>query len=255
MIDRKSLEVGMPFGVGGLVSPYMAEGKPFAELGVHDQARVIGWLSGCPVVEELTDPNNPAPGRGPEAMAGRYGEINEAFFEIFQATYRANSELAVMLTAPVRRKDDEPVGKHEEISIPLDFDKVMAPMATLAGYALPRLFIKEVKSGSAEKTIFSDSITEREARHSSALRLIDVAARRSSTPNTLVATFSELLAIHGHISVLEILKSVLPVGWYEEHQADKMLKDAKRQLELYAPHLWSAYRKMTAEDKQKIAII
>ena len=253
MIHLKHSE--MPFGIGGLASPYSVEGRLYTELGVHDQARVLGWLSGCPVVEELTEPNNPNPGRGPEAMVSRYDQINGAFFNIFKTVYHRNPQLGEMLNIPVARHENEPVGDYEQTSVPEEYDVQMAPMGTLVGYSLPRLFLKEVDSGSLKIPTAGFGSTERELRHSSATSLVDIAAGNSDTPLALLANFAELIATHGHISTPEILKSVLPSGWYDEHKADGMLEDAKRQLEVHAPSLWGAYRKMTAEDKQKLGII
>ena len=73
-MQRESLE----FGRGNFVGAVMRD-QTFFEMPVEDQARILGWADGCPVVEELIDRSNPDPSRGPENMARRLA-IEEGIF-------------------------------------------------------------------------------------------------------------------------------------------------------------------------------
>ncbi len=135
---------GIKFGHGSFVGDIMQPDSGFFDLDAGDQARVLGWADGCPVVKELIDPSNSAPGRGPEAMVNRYGEVNFWFGEIGRIVEEVNPALHQQLMTPVGRLSDEPIGKYEPESVPISNFGEIAPMGTLAGFALPRIFIEHL---------------------------------------------------------------------------------------------------------------
>lgn len=235
MIDRNTSEFvqSFPFGHGGLVEPlpYIVEG-----MSPHDVARLNGWLNGCPVVENLTDPNNDSPGRGPEAMAERYADVNKSFYEIVSAVNAVNPDLATSLVSSVPRVVSEEPGVYETESVPDSFHEEMAPLGTLWGYALPRL-----------KNAF-------DAKKEGSVYLIIAAAEESHSPNELLARFTGMVIRNSSLTAVDVLSKVLPKGWYEEHKADIMLENFKKQLEQTEPDLYEDYKMLsdTAKVDNKI---
>src|SRR5665647_1386375 len=138
MMQKESL----PFGSGSFV--YALNDPAFEALPVRDQARIVGWADGCPVVDELTDPANPNPQRGPEVMLGRYGEVNAWFSFIARSVEDVNPDLSDQLMTPVTRLISEPAGSYELESVPESYISEMSPMGTLPDDALPRLLVKQL---------------------------------------------------------------------------------------------------------------
>lgn len=246
MIDRSSLEVGIPFGSGGQTSPWRIDGIPYADLDPHDRARVQGWMNGCPVVEALTDPAN---GRGPDEMEYRYKLVNDASMHIFELVYGLNPSLAESLNQGTSRNKEEGVGVHETESVPDSFFEEMSPLGTLVGYSLPRLFI--------EQAGLNEEITPeaREARAYTADRLLRDLCVSASSPESLLARYAESLGTNGDITPQRILGRILPEGWYGEHQATNMLEGFKRELEHSAPSLWKEYESMSPAEKASLKIV
>lgn len=95
---------------------FVGETKPdpgLFEQTPADQARYLGWIEGCPVVEELIT------ARGPEQMIKRYSEISFWQGHIRRELEAKNPTVYEVLTTPVKRLPGEPVGKHEEVSVPI----------------------------------------------------------------------------------------------------------------------------------------
>ncbi len=146
------------FGSGSFVGGYQRH--DLANEPMLDQARALGWSDGCPVADELTDPSNTQPGRGPENMVNRYGEVNFWFGQIVREIAEVNPGLADEMMQNVSRRDDEHVGAYEGQSVPAMYHIKMAPMNTLAGYSLPRLFAVNLKAGGDDKGVMQDRMTE-----------------------------------------------------------------------------------------------
>lgn len=246
MIDRSSLEIGLPFGSGGQASPWMIDGIPYADLDPHDRARVQGWMNGCPVVEALTDP---AQGRGPAEMEHRYQLVNDAYTHIFEEVYSVNPSLAESLNQSVSRSPGEGAGVHETESVPQSFLSEMSPLGTLVGYALPRLFVEQA---GLNEEITSEA---RESRLQIADSLLRDSCLNASTPNALLAQYSEALAVHGDLAPQRILGRILPRGWYDEHRATGMLDGFKQDLKQWAPTLWQEYTRIDKDVRAALKIV
>ena len=137
--ERENLE----FGSASFVGPALND-PSFYELPIREQAKVIGWAVGCPVVEELTDPANLNPGRGPEAMLNRYSEVGFWAGYINRAAEKLNPDLHAQLIKSVVRLPGEPVGIHEPESVPASYASEIPRTETLVGYTLPRLLGKQL---------------------------------------------------------------------------------------------------------------
>jgi hypothetical protein len=243
-MNRESL----PFGHGSFVGQVM-NNPDFFDMPVREQARILGWVDSCPVVLELTDPNNTNPGRGPEAMLRRYGEINLWFGFIQRAVGEVKPNLKDELVSTVPRLSDEPVGKFESESVPDYNEDFIAPMGTLAGYGLPRIMIEQLNAG--------DDISPRavQDRMVTGLMALDKAIESADTPMELLAEFAEELLCMGNVRHDKILKHILSKGWLEEHNAHTMLAEFKKVLENRAPTLWSTYTTMSAYQKHVLGLV
>lgn len=240
-MQKENLE----FGSGSFVGAAMND-PAFHELSILEQARVVGWADGCPVVTELTDPENTDPGRGPEAMLNRYGSVNFWFGFIARAAGDHSPDLYDQIMTEVDRLPDEPVGKYEPESVPFAYLFEMAPMGTLAGYALPRIFTKQL----GENLSKEDS----QARLIEGLAVLDKAIPQAETPLQLLALVAEGLA-EANVPATTALSSVLSPGWFEEHNSINMLNDAEQALEADAPKLWAVYTNLSTEEKAQYKIL
>lgn len=226
------------FGDGHFVGDYLT--MEIYNLPARDQARMIGRAAGCPVVERLTDPENTAPGRGPEAMAKRYGEVSFWFTYLVGELKKSNPDLAEQFQQTLQRKpgDAEGMMLYDTPSIPADHFANMYPLGTLPGYALPRVFIEELDYRGEDSESTPEDV---QGRMVAALDAFEDAAKVSETKYELVARFSE--AVIGMDANPEaVLSHVLARGWLSEHGANWMFDDMEAALREHAPVLWKHYQ-------------
>jgi hypothetical protein len=237
------------FGTGSFVGHIMHD-EAFLARPVREQAEIVGWADGCPVVQELTDPNNPNPGRGPEAMVNRYGEVNFWFGEIARTLKDANPELYEQFTTPVERLAGEPVGKYEPVSVPSKHFAEIAPMGQLAGYAMPRIFVEYLdRDGGATDTII------RQNKLAQVSTILDKAISQAGDGDTLdlLANFSEGCVQWG-LSPQAVLKHTLSEGWVSEHNGHTAIQDFKRRMQMRAPGLQSVYTNLSEQKKGELKL-
>lgn len=238
------------FGRGHFIGEVLSQNGPnsdFFDRPVEEQAELLGWFHGCPVTHELIDPQNLNPGRGPEAMLRRYAETNFWFNFIRNESREPNSDLYFSLGNPIVRKAHEPVGKHDLLSVAAKHLLEMSPMNTLAGYALPRVFIEQLGR--------SDEITKEEAQNRLArgLKILETVLPKARTPNDLLALLSEAV-IEADTDPMSVLGHALSRGWLEEENAETMLQDLKQKLREKAPKLWQFYLGLSEEEKEENGI-
>jgi hypothetical protein len=229
------------FGEGNFIEE-ISRDPGFFDLPVREQAKIIGWADSCPITDELTDPENSDPGRGPEAMLQRYAEVNFWFSFIARETDRLNPKLHESLMRPVRREIGEPVGKHEPNNVPDWHARKISPMGTLPGYALPRIFVEQIGT---HKGISRDEVQDRLLR---GLDIMEAAIVQAKTPNELLALVAEGL-LHADCTPGEIMKHTFSAGWIEEHNAHRMMGQFKLMAQHRAPDLINAYNSLTEEEK------
>lgn len=135
-ISQPSIE---KFGKGSFVGDIMKDDTFFDT--PEDKARFLGQRAGCPVVEELI---NPDIGRGPEKMTNRYAEVNFWYGFLSREIEHYNKSLFKEFSKATSRKEGEPVGKYEPESVPENYTQTMAPMNSLPGFSLPRMFIEQI---------------------------------------------------------------------------------------------------------------
>lgn len=235
------------FGHGSFVGQLMSD-EDYPDMSDQQLAEVVGWVAGCPIVKELTSPDS---GRGgPEAMAHRYGELNFWFQMLAERTAKINPRLKYLFSVPENRARGEHIGKHESNSVPVSFRHEMPPMATLVGYALPRLFVEQIGSQRNDLTPL-----EKQDRLARGLELFDDALENSDEENELLAYLAEDIAAAGDVTTIDVLKRVLSKGWYEENHATSNLKQFKSVLKEKAPELWAVYENLSEEEKIKSNLV
>ncbi len=241
----EALQAQVNYGKGSFVGASL-NGPDFYELSTRDQALLLGWAVGCPVADELTNPLNSEPGRGPEAMVARYGEVGFWFGYITRAVHEVSPDLYAQLTTPVKRWDDEAVGEYERGSVPISYRHEIPPTETLAGYTLPRIFIKQLGKDLP--------VEEAQARLFRGLEVLNQAIPQAQTPEELLALVAEGLS-QADVPPLVVLSSALPVGWFEEQNAGRTLATAKAAFREKASKLWSVYEELSSQGKIEQGIL
>lgn len=241
MISREQFD----FGQGSFVGKAMQQ-PDFFELPTEEQARIAGWVDGCPVVEELIDPANTSPGRGPENMLNRYASVNFWFSYISREVKEHNPDLYDQLMTPLSRELDEPVGKHESESVPSGYVDELYPMNTLAGFGIPRIFVEQL--GEGEKSDVTDRMTR-------GLQIVETAIKDSNSPLELLAKIGEGLVVSGDVSPEQVLKHTMSVGWVEEHNASSTIELFKSVLADTAPTIWNAYSDLDKNQKTNLKLV
>lgn len=237
----------LQFGHGSFVGAIMRD-PDFFEIPVDEQARILGWADSCPVVEDLIRPDNPDPGRGSEAMRGRYGQVNFWFGEIGRLVKSVNPELNDQLMEHIPRQEDEPIGKHEPQSVPLSNYQEISPMGTLPGYVLPRLFIEQL---GINKDLSVREVQDRLVR---GIDILGRAAITARSPLDLLALTADGILRHGDVSSETVLKQVYSLGWLGEHNAHSILNEFKTIVNDQAPHLRRAYAHLSEEEKINLKV-
>jgi len=221
----------------------------FFDEPVQDRARFLGWVNGCPVVEELTDPENPNPGRGPEAMETRYAEVNFWYGYILREARDKNPALGHYLGSWMHRL--VPAGKFEDESVPEHYQTdPMSRMNTLPGFALPRIFIEQL--GTNEEGITKEEV---QARLRVGQNILDKVIPLAHSPNQLLAMVAEdITRGFGSADSIKVLKHILGKGWLEEHEDHKRLDDFKKVMAKHAKDLWSEYSALSDEEKTDLGL-
>src|SRR5581483_1174802 len=229
------------FGSGSFVGQISGNAE-FFNLPEQEQAKLIGWANSCPITDELTDPNNTNPGRGPEAMRQRYAEINVWFGFIYREAQRLNPELAKQLLTSIDRHPDEPVGKYEIENVPSWHKDKISPMGQLAGYAIPRIFVEQL--GTHKEGVTREILIERMDR---GLAVVESAIIQAQTPLELLALTGEGL-LDADCSSNDVLKHSLSLGWISEHNSPNTIEQYKEVMRTKAPRIWEAYSNLSEED-------
>jgi hypothetical protein len=236
------------FGRGKFITDIQSEGGDhFFGASVLEQALRLGYVNGCPVAIELTNPKNTDPGRGPENMLERYGEVNFWFTYIEDQLKELNPNMAAEFVAGVPRGPFDKVGDYEEGSVPDSYTDRMSPLGTLAGYSMPRLLAEQVGDG-------EDGTMVASARMTRGIDSLRKAIKGALYPEELLVLFGENIALAGDIPVERVLKHVFSAGWLKEHGAESMMADAQTIAVAKAPNLMETYNLMTQAEREQLGI-
>ena len=235
------------FGHGSFVGEIMD--SDFFELPAREQARIVGWAAGCPVVDKLTDPANTEPGRGPEAMVGRYAEVDFWFTFIAREVENLNPHLSYAFKQSEQRLEGEPVGEFESQSVSENFVTEIPPMETLVGYALPRLFVEQI--GSHEHI----SREQRLERLERSLNILTSSVSEADSPQEILALLAEGMLKAGDVEPNKILSRILGTGWRKQHNGFTAVDDFKKVLSNRTPDVWAVYQKLTPEEKDQNKLV
>lgn len=201
----------------------------------------LGWSNGCPVARELTDPTNEE--YGPHKMIERYAQTNWWFDWITRwESRRTNRRLYDQLTTVTERSSDEPVGKHEAISVPGLHLTHMFPMSHPVGYALPRVVIEETGRGSMETRANKQEMIDK----------LEAFIMISHSPSELLARVSgSVAAPYVTDNPVAVLSHALSSGVMEEENCPSQFAQIMTQMETHSPDLLRVY--IGLSDQEKIA--
>lgn len=251
-------QIDLSFGTGHFIGPVYGD-REFVDIAddpdnpnLRLQASLAGYANGCPVARELIDSDT---GRGPEVMLNRYASVNFWFTYITEMAQERNENLHQQLTTPVPRRTNEPAGKYEPLSVPEDYEDEIPPMGTLYGWALPRLLIKQMGSGTAQE--------ETVRRLDRGLTILEQVMDTTDDPITLLARFAERIS-QEDVPPTEVLQNILSAGWFEEQNAPSMMNALKAALREHAvasavlspdtPTLWDIYTRMSEPERAALGI-
>lgn len=218
------------FGQGGFLADRLRENPDYFEASAEERARVAGWLAGCPVVNELVA------GRGAEAMAVRYEDINFWYSFIAREAADANPVLSAKLSRVLERLPEEPIGKHEPESVPTSYRDNIPPVASLAGFALPRMAIEYL--GAEE--IPGDPWPSH--RIDSLIGMVRRTVQTADTPLDLVVGLGNEMAEDERVDRGKLIGYMTNEGWLDEHNAVSTMDSMKAKLEIGSGRLSEHYR-------------
>ncbi len=226
------------FGNGKFVGDFLHPDSEILDFNDRNLARELGWAAGCPVVERLTDPESTDLGRGPASMIERYGEVAFWFGQLTRELNDTNPQLAQQLSSSQPRNTQaiENITAFDEASIPPDYFETMAPLGQLAGYALPRVLIEQMKYKGDDAA--TDNVQRRLVK---GLELFGDSARQSTSLPELTAKFGEAVSTES-ADPDKVLSHILAEGWLEEHGDVEMFRAMEEAVKTFAPSLWRRYQ-------------
>lgn len=228
------------FGNGRVIGTVLLDPE-YPSLDAEQQAIRMGRAVGCPVVQQVMSD------RGFEGARDRYLQVGFWFGQAVHTAERVNTALADRLKAEVPRRLSEPVGIYEPESVPDYYGAVIPPTETLAGYALPRL----LSSLHDSEALAAESPSD---RYMAVWGLLEDEAVRSLTAAELLMRCAQG-AIQMGMNSKEVLKKVLPAGWYGEHNGDTMVMEAKLAMVRFAPAVMEEYGNHTNADLDAMGVL
>jgi hypothetical protein len=214
----------------------------FFDLPLEERVHRMAWSDSCPIVEEVVQE------RGLEASEERYGQLNKWFRIMVHEAEQHNPDLAHQLVTPLPRRPDEPVGKYEPDSVPSNHAEFIAPMSTIYGWALTRILLEQF---GLDKKIPKSAKQERMWR---GIATMHDAIKVARDPYELLARMAEGIAC-ADVDPKDVLKNILRIDWYREHNARNQVTALTRTLADVAPTVWKAYLAMPSTVKAQRGII
>ncbi len=236
------------FGSGSFVSIGLENGLFDNTVTASERALELGWVAGCPIPRQLIESD--APGRGAEAMEGRYGEVAFWFGQILDMAGKKNPKLLDRLMLSFPRYSGEPPIKYEPESVPDSYEDEMGPMNTLWGYAIPRVLIEQFRGkGDAP----DDDMKSAQDRLARGLEILEEVVKGSVTPVDLMVNLSDRVC-RADADPKAVLHHIMSQGKFEEENSRAMWELAAMVIKDQAPKLWAVYTSLTAEEKQTLDI-
>lgn len=236
------------FGSGSFVGEGLRSDLFDESITAEERAIELGWVAGCPIPKQLIESN--APGRGAEAMEGRYGEVAFWFGQILDIAAEKNPKLLDRLMLPFPRFNGEPPIKYEPESVPDSYEDEMGPMNTLWGYATSRVLIEQFR-GKGDSS--ADDMKAAQDRLARGLEILEDVVSMSVTPVELMVNLSERVC-QADADPKAVLHHIMSQGKFEEENSPSMWELAAIAIENQAPKLWAVYASLSAEEKQKLDI-
>ena len=202
--------------------------------------RATAWAHACPIPDEVSDEF------GVEWTIERYLECNFVWGHILDVAKQHNPQLYEKLSQPMRRRLNEPMGKHEQSRVPKDHTAFMSPLSTVYGYALPRVFL-EIAGRGKKRT---------QERYVYAMESLESAIKDSQEPTELLARLTNAARTNPVVRTKSttLLNHVLPTGVLTEENSLHLYEEMIQMLQRYAPVVFRAYHRLSPEEKKKMGL-
>lgn len=239
--EAKKFMTPATFGRG----TFMGDDPSIQTLSDSDRLYVSAWRHACfqPTAVEAT--------YGIEWTRQRYDEcdfVTGLILEHIQKRGPEKQKLYKALTTSKLRDfsqlPSEYIGHHEKDRVPNSQRKERAPLATLVGYSLPRVFIEIAGRGDKRNWTL----------YKKALDLLDKAIDISDKPEELVARLAEFAAVDG-VSRETLLSYVLEPQVLVEQNSNADYRRMIDALKTHSPILWAKYIRMNTEERKKAGIL
>lgn len=208
------------------------------DLSPENRLIVSAWRHACPRRNEVSRKY------GTEWTRQRYDECDFVFSSLIVEHSRNKPGLYQQLTASVKRLLGEPMGYHEDNTVPEFHKSEMSPLSTPWGYALPRIFIEQ--SGRGKERNWE--------RYDKALDILDEAIYLSDTPIELLANLGKL-AVDGDAKVDAVVNHIFEAGILDEENCRTMYNQIAEMIQQKAPKLWTYYSSLSIEKRRSEGLI
>lgn len=202
----------------------------------------LGWSHGCPVAKALIGIDSD----GYERMARRYSDCNQVFYNLFTASLRRNPQLAYNLMNYSKRPGDEPVGRHDPLSVPESHKTLISPMGGIPGFAIPRLLLYRISRYPTTNNRGQDIIQS--------VTLQDIHIMSSQTPDQLLAAVAGALSTDPHLEREYLLFYTLPQCILDESNCHSAFTRLAQVLIEKAPDLCKCYGELTRNQRKALEI-
>lgn len=210
---------------------------------IDEQARYFGERVGCPVVPALIK------GRGPEAMAKRYGEILFYYGYILKVISSLRPDIAKQISEPVARDDSENLVDFDDEWIPPWNKDIIPGTETPWGFALPRLMI----SYATDSHGFDEPRVDSWVRALTILDKVVEELKNDDKANELMVKFAESLVSAGASAEI-ILKRTISAGKMRQDSMEKRFREIIKVMSQHAPVLWETYKNLDADRRDELGI-
>lgn len=210
----------------------------FFEKSIDEQVDEIAWTEGCPVKDAVKKRN------GPEGAKKRYGEVIFTREVIMDEVKAHNSDLFPIMNEDIRRNPNEPVGEHEQTSVPADYLTMIPMTNTPWGYSLPRILVVQFGSG-------KDRTPEKMIK---GLQILEKSIKDSKSPLELIARLANNITNKNSLITDAVLKQAFSKGHLGEQNDFHLYQELLGEIKKHAPKLYKRYLELSLEERAEKGI-
>lgn len=225
---------GVIFGSGEPVSLIDEESKTN-----YGAAFAEAWRNGCPVPGAVID------GYGSKWARGRYSETSDLYWHVGTIIRKFSSSLnqEYKVTRTRRNGEKKPL-LHEPRNVPSNHLVEIAPLSFIAGYAIPRIVIEEIR---ANERVLGN------ADYDFKSTVVGAVTKSQNTLELLVHTAES--AVNSATSPRRVLHHLLSKGNLREERTYRAFDEIAVIMQEVAPNLWQVYQGLSAQDRKKLDVV